>query len=44
MAPRVTEVRLEVLPGVGHFITDQAAAAVTRHLLDHLAAHPAAAR
>ena len=36
--------RLEVLPGVGHFVTDQAAVAVTRYLLDHLAANPAAAR
>ena len=35
--------RLEVLPGVGHFITDEEPAAVTRHLLGHLAAHPAGA-
>jgi pimeloyl-ACP methyl ester carboxylesterase len=32
--------RFEVLPGVGHFVTDQAPEAVTRLLLDHLAAHP----
>jgi pimeloyl-ACP methyl ester carboxylesterase len=31
--------RFEVLPGVGHFSTDQAPAAVTRLLLEHLAAH-----
>jgi pimeloyl-ACP methyl ester carboxylesterase len=30
---------LEILPGVGHFSTDQAPAAVTRLLLEHLAAH-----
>jgi pimeloyl-ACP methyl ester carboxylesterase len=30
--------RLEVLPGIGHFITDQIPAAVTRLLLSHLAA------
>jgi pimeloyl-ACP methyl ester carboxylesterase len=33
--------RFEVLPGIGHFITDQIPAAVTRLLLSHLAtAHP----
>jgi pimeloyl-ACP methyl ester carboxylesterase len=31
--------RFEILPGVGHFSTDQAPAAVTRVLLEHLAAH-----
>lgn len=31
--------RFEVLPGVGHFATDQAPAAVTRLLLEHLAAN-----
>ncbi|HSE96034.1 MAG TPA: alpha/beta hydrolase [Methylomirabilota bacterium] len=31
--------RLEVLPGVGHFVTDQAPEAVTRGLLSHLARH-----
>jgi pimeloyl-ACP methyl ester carboxylesterase len=31
--------RFEVLPGVGHFATDQAPTAVTRLLLEHLAAH-----
>jgi pimeloyl-ACP methyl ester carboxylesterase len=31
--------RFETLPGVGHFATDQAPAAVTRLLLEHLAAH-----
>jgi pimeloyl-ACP methyl ester carboxylesterase len=31
--------RFEILPGVGHFSTDQAPAAVTRLLLEHLAAH-----
>ena len=31
--------RFEVLPGVGHFATDQAPGAVTRLLLEHLAAH-----
>lgn len=31
--------RFEVLPGVGHFATDQAPADVTRLLLEHLAAH-----
>ena len=30
--------RFEILPGVGHFVTDQAPAAVTRLLLEHLAA------
>jgi pimeloyl-ACP methyl ester carboxylesterase len=29
--------RLEVLPGVGHFVTDQVPELVTRALLDHLA-------
>ena len=32
--------RFEVLPGIGHFVTDQAPEAVTRLLLEHLAAHP----
>ncbi|MFL6712630.1 MAG: alpha/beta fold hydrolase, partial [Sulfurifustis sp.] len=32
--------RFEVLPGVGHFITDQAPEAVTRLLLQHLASYP----
>ena len=31
--------RFEVLPGVGHFVTDQDPAAVTRGLLSHLARH-----
>ena len=31
--------RFEALPGVGHFATDQAPAAVTRLVLEHLAAH-----
>ena len=31
--------RFDVLPGVGHFSTDQAPADVTRLLLEHLAAH-----
>ena len=31
--------RLEVLPGVGHFVTDQDPEAVTRGLLSHLARH-----
>ena len=31
--------RLAVLPGVGHFVTDQAPEAVTRELLSHLARH-----
>ncbi len=31
--------RFEALPGVGHFATDQAPAAVTRLLLEHLAAY-----
>ncbi len=31
--------RFVVVPGAGHFITDQAADAVTRELLAHLAAH-----
>jgi pimeloyl-ACP methyl ester carboxylesterase len=35
--------RLEAVPGVGHFITDQAPELVTAQLLAHLAAHPAAA-
>jgi pimeloyl-ACP methyl ester carboxylesterase len=30
--------RFEVIPGIGHFITDQIPAAVTRLLLSHLAA------
>jgi pimeloyl-ACP methyl ester carboxylesterase len=29
----------EVLPGVGHFVTDQDPGAVTRALLSHLARH-----
>lgn len=33
--------RFAVLPGIGHFITDQDAPAVTRLLAEHLAAHPA---
>ena len=32
--------RFEVIPGIGHFITDQIPAAVTRLLLSHLAAPP----
>jgi pimeloyl-ACP methyl ester carboxylesterase len=32
--------RFEIVPGVGHFITDEAPDLVTAHLLDHLAAHP----
>ena len=32
--------RLEVLPGIGHFVTDQIPAAVTRLLLSHLAGAP----
>ena len=35
--------RLETVPRVGHFITDQAPEVVTARLLDHLAAHPAEA-
>jgi len=35
--------RLETIPRVGHFITDQAADLVTARLLEHLAAHPAGA-
>ena len=31
--------RFETVPGAGHFVTDQAPAAVTRLLLEHLAAH-----
>ena len=31
--------RWEVLPGIGHFVTDQAPEAVTRGLLSHLARH-----
>lgn len=31
----------EVLPGIGHFVTDQAPEVVTRLLLEHLAVHPA---
>jgi pimeloyl-ACP methyl ester carboxylesterase len=31
--------RFEVLPGVGHFVTDQDPEAVTRALLSHLGAH-----
>jgi pimeloyl-ACP methyl ester carboxylesterase len=33
--------RFEVLPGVGHFITDQVPGVVNDVLLAHLAAHPA---
>jgi pimeloyl-ACP methyl ester carboxylesterase len=33
--------RFEALPGVGHFVTDQDGATVSRLLLEHLAAHPA---
>jgi len=32
--------RFEIVPGVGHFITDEAPDIVTAHLLEHLAAHP----
>ena len=32
--------RFVELAGVGHFVTDQAPAVVTGHLLEHLAAHP----
>ena len=32
---------MEVLPGVGHFIMDQAAARATDLLLAHLKKHPA---
>jgi pimeloyl-ACP methyl ester carboxylesterase len=32
--------RFEIVPGVGHFITDEAPDLVTAHLLEHLAAHP----
>ena len=35
--------RLETVPRVGHFITDQAPQLVTARLLEHLAAHPAGA-
>jgi len=35
--------RLETVPGVGHFITDQAPELVTARLLEHLAAHRAGA-
>ena len=31
--------RLEVLPGIGHFVTDQDPESVTRGLLSHLARH-----
>jgi pimeloyl-ACP methyl ester carboxylesterase len=31
--------RVEVLPGVGHFLTDQDPAAVARALRSHLGAH-----
>jgi pimeloyl-ACP methyl ester carboxylesterase len=34
--------RFVVVPGAGHFLTDQAAAAVTKELLAHLASHAAA--
>jgi pimeloyl-ACP methyl ester carboxylesterase len=33
--------RFVPMPGVGHFLTDQADAAVSQLLLQHLAAHPA---
>ncbi len=33
--------RFETLPGVGHFVVDQAGARVTSLLLAHLASHPA---
>lgn len=36
--------RFETLLGVGHFMIDEAPAAVTTHLLAHLAAHPAEGR
>ena len=29
-----------IVPGVGHFITDEAPDIVTAHVLEHLAAHP----
>ena len=32
--------RFETVPGVGHFITDEAPDIVTAHVLEHLAAHP----
>jgi hypothetical protein len=32
--------RFEIVPGVGHFITDEVPDIVTAHLLEHLAAHP----
>jgi pimeloyl-ACP methyl ester carboxylesterase len=32
--------RFEIVPGVGHFITDEAPDIVTAHVLEHLAAHP----
>jgi pimeloyl-ACP methyl ester carboxylesterase len=32
--------RFVVLPGVGHFVTDEAAATVSRLLVEHVAAHP----
>ena len=31
--------RFEIVPGVGHFITDEAPDIVTAHLLEHIAAH-----
>jgi len=31
---------LEVLPGVGHFVMDQAAARATELMLAHIARHP----
>jgi pimeloyl-ACP methyl ester carboxylesterase len=34
--------RMEVLPGIGHFATDQIPDTINRLLLDHLAAHSAA--
>jgi len=33
-------VRLEILRGVGHFITDEVPEIVTAHLLGHFAAKP----
>lgn len=33
--------QFEIVPGVGHFITDEAPGRVTEALLEHLAAHPA---
>lgn len=31
--------RFEVLPGIGHFVTDQDPGAVTQRLLSHLGGH-----